>query len=291
MLRKQNSYVSRDVDSASPTASSLGLKIHRKVTLDNPAILEQQLEALEHHKKQLEKRRKLNQTLSGNNKSIAIHFNAPKLSSSSLLMDVTLNPHNFSENANVTYANTLITSTTTSLGSIVGDDIKSNVYGNIIASSTAALNNIYSNIDYNTRQAGIGDKNVIASLGSFSKKKSVLSLSEDNSVYFAENGIMLPEDEVPPPPSPVSSSYSELRRATDVCKSNNMPQKDNNGQIYIAKPIVGYEIPHDHKISVASNDMRQLYINKPTYTTNDEFNNYNTRTQVGVLSYYNGWAI
>ncbi|KAM7341346.1 lipoma-preferred partner zyxin isoform 2-T2 [Cochliomyia hominivorax] len=259
LLRKQNPFSLRDDECSLNSPGSLALKSRRKVTLDNPAILEQQLEALEHHKKQLEKRGKLNQNYSNNSKSVALHSNALKLSSSSLFTD-DLNPHNFIEKQNVTYANTANKNTPSTSG-VTGANAISNIYGNVNASG----NNIYSNIVYDKEQqdqACVAELNSSVSQIPQPQKKSVSTTNDDNSIYFTRNGSMNAEDEIPPPPSPVSSSYSELRRATEIGKS-----------------VIGYELPNDHKLSGVSNDMRQLYINKPPYTTNDAFNKYNTAIQ------------
>lgn len=280
LLRKQSSYDSRKCDS--PVNSSLGLKPRRKVTLDNPAILEQQLEALEHHKKQLEKRGKLNQNFSNNSKSNVLHLNAPKLSTSSLLTD-DLTSNSFMENSNVTYANTIHSTTPSSTGAS-NNNSKLNIYGNIITHPSNATSNIYSNVAYNKEeqeQTCAGEQTASLQQMPLLNKKSITTASDDNTVYFANNGSIIAEDEIPPPPSPVSSSYSELRRATEVFKTYNTPKKDAINaaadEIGISKSIIGYEVPHDQKIS---GDMRQMYINKPAYPSNEAFNKYNTGIQV-----------
>lgn len=66
------------------------------------------------------------------------------------------------------------------------------------------------------------------------------------------------EEELPPPPSPVSSSYSELRRATAMPSypSQNYQQL-NNASV------------HGHHRNVGRNDLMQTYANsyQPDYGT------------------------
>ncbi|XP_075159440.1 lipoma-preferred partner zyxin [Haematobia irritans] len=242
LLRKQSS-----------TSSTMGgtgispLIASSKVTLDNPAILEQQLEALEHHKKQLEKRGKISSQNDTSTLTKSKLSTIPKLSSTSLLTDVDIKPQLSLDSSCATYANMRRSPSLTSpvMG---GNPNRNNVYGN--------MNNIYTNIQpINPPQSDLGD----------------------GSIYYAHNMAMLPEDEIPPPPSPVSSSYSELRRATEVFKTNSTPNKPittSNDQMGVAKPISGYGLPLDHKGLVSANDSRHMYMNKP-YVANTAYNNYN----------------
>lgn len=254
LLRKQNSTSSvMSGPGISPLISS------SKVTLDNPAILEQQLEALEHHKKQLEKRGKINQ--SDTNAVPQSKFSTiPKLSSTSLLSDASLKPQLSLDNsscatyANMRHTNSPSLSSPVMLGGAGGGigNYKNNVYSNI--------NNIYSNVQPATSPL------------------QPLNDQGEGSIYYAHNMATLPEDDIPPPPSPVSSSYSELRRATEVFKTNNQshkPMTTSNDQICVAKPVSGYGLPLDHKSHPSvSNDSRHMYMNKP-YVSNMGYNNYN----------------
>uniref|UniRef100_A0A1I8PPB1 LIM zinc-binding domain-containing protein n=1 Tax=Stomoxys calcitrans TaxID=35570 RepID=A0A1I8PPB1_STOCA len=246
LLRKQSSTSSIMTGSGvSPLISS------SKVTLDNPAILEQQLEALEHHKKQLEKRGKMNSHKDSNAVPKSKLSTIPKLSSTSLLTDVSIKPQLSLDNASATYANMRRSPSLTSpvMG---GNSFKNNVYSN--------LNSIYSNVQPVSPSQPLP-----------------LPDSGDGSIYYAHNMAMLPEDEIPPPPSPVSSSYSELRRATEVFKTNNTTHKPiaaASDQICVAKPVSGYGLPLDHKAHPPTNDSRHMYINKP-YMANIGYNNYN----------------
>lgn len=288
LLRKQSLY-SSNTDRTSSTPSSLPLKARRKVTLDNPFVLEQQLEALEHHKKQLEKRGKLYLNSSSSSKIISPNLNTPKLSSASLLTEVDINPHNnFLENSDITYANAS-NNTSTPLTPSTADNInvKANVYGNLLplnslSTSTTAIGNIYSNVAYdkNQEQRICAEEQHNAPVGKmlYSSKPNA-----DNNMCSANNSLIA-DDEIQPPPSPVSSSYSELRRATEVFKTI-VPKKtstinSSHNQMNVPQTIVGYEMPHDHRLPGAAMDIRQLYINKPLYAPNDSFGNYNTVLQV-----------
>ncbi|XP_005175415.1 lipoma-preferred partner [Musca domestica] len=227
-----------------------------KVTLDNPAILEQQLEALEHHKKQLEKMGKITNRNDSATVSKSKLSTIPKLSSTSLLSDVTIKPQLSLDGSSATYANMRRTNSPSLLspgGGGGSNSIKNNLYSNV--------GNIYSNLQPSSTSQSLTDPG-------------------DGGIYYAQNLSMLPEDEIPPPPSPVSSSYSELRRATEVFKTNNAAHKPiaaSNDQMCIAKPVSGYGLPLDHKAHVAGNESR--YINKQ-YISNMGYNNYNNMQQV-----------
>ncbi|TMW44792.1 hypothetical protein DOY81_010128, partial [Sarcophaga bullata] len=212
----------------------------------------------------------------------------PKLSSASLLTNVDNIPHNnFLESSDITYANAS-NNTSTSLTSSTADNInlEANVYGNILrlnslSTSTTAIGNIYSNVAYNKNQEQriCAEEQHNASVGKmlFSSKSNA-----DNNMCSASNSLIA-DDEIQPPPSPVSSSYSELRRATEVFKTI-LPKKTPtinsfHDQMNVPQTIVGYEMPHDHRLPGAAMDIRQLYINKPLYAANDSFGKYNTVLQ------------
>nr|XP_017011830.1 LIM domain-containing protein C4F6.12 isoform X2 [Drosophila takahashii] len=134
------------------------IPINRKTTLDNPAILEQQLEALAYHKLQMEKKG---------------------------LLGVQIQPSQSINSFPEPQSNSLR---------------KSSIYGNInlekselLSKETGVSANTYSNV----HEAGLPHKMLSV----------CTNLLSDNET----------EDDVPPPPSPesaVSSSYSELRRAS-----------------------------------------------------------------------------
>lgn len=277
LLRKQNLYNSSNVDTTSST-SSLPLKARHKLTLDNPFILEQQLEALEHHKKQLEKLGKLHPNSSRNSNTTTTNLNTPKLSSASLLTDGAINLHNnFLENTDITYANAssnmsspIIPSTADNINS------KSNVFGNILP--------IYSNVAYHKNQ----DQTVCAEEQHNAPASKMVFATKPNvdSNLCSVNNSLIADDEIQPPASPVSSSYSELRRATEVFKTN-LPKKaatinSSDSQMNIPKTNIGYEVPTNQRQPVSAMDTRQLYSNKSLYATNDGFGGYNTVLQVLV---------
>ncbi|XP_032312053.1 zyxin isoform X1 [Drosophila ananassae] len=140
-----------------------------QTTLDNPAILEQQLEALAYRKLKMEKNGLLGLQIQSSQKSKTI----PKLSSSSL------------RNSTI-YSNTNL------------EKFK-NVKKNVEPYSCKSITT-----EYNTRQFYLN-----------------ISTSGYNN-----------EEDLPPPPSPVSavsSSYSELRRASNtlIKPKNSLQDKDN----------------------------------------------------------------
>ncbi|XP_016944212.2 uncharacterized protein Zyx isoform X1 [Drosophila suzukii] len=167
------------------------IPINRKTTLDNPAILEQQLEALAYHKLQMEKKG----LLGGQVK--------PPQSANS-----------FAEPISNTYSKNLI-------------------YGNInteqkelVTKETDISATTYSNV----HEAALGPSHKMLSV--------CTNLLLENEV----------EDDVPPPPSPesaVSSSYSELRRASTAFNkptgsSQNKQKLNPSLQMYANQ----YELQH-----------------------------------------------
>lgn len=153
------------------------------MTLDNPAILEQQKKALEHHKKILEaqNQRKMTPTppvTEQNNSAGSIYENQknPQIYSNSKKPD-----------------------------GLIYSNIIHNSSGNMRTMTTDPKPsvNFYSNIPYNSGSSHLDDIPPPAPLD-----------------IQVPAGFTDAEDDLPPPPSPVSSSYSELRRATD---SNGYP--------------------------------------------------------------------
>ncbi|XP_068152626.1 zyxin [Drosophila tropicalis] len=174
LMRKQPIYAIQN--SEKPNSS--------KSTLDNPAVLEQQLEALAYHKLQMEKRGLLGP---GNMKSVA---SIPKLSSNSLS----------NSSSDIIYSN--LRPSTENCTSRSGDF--KGLYGNMSSLAESADPNVHlADSNTNTIRRGAGSE-------SGSRMLSICT----NSMSDKEI-----EEELPAPPSPVSavsSSYSELRRATDV---------------------------------------------------------------------------
>ncbi|XP_017126202.1 paxillin homolog 1 isoform X1 [Drosophila elegans] len=171
------------------------IQINSKATLDNPAILEQQLEALAYHKLQMEKKG---------------------------LLGVQINPTKSAQNFRELPLRTLSKSSIYSNINSVPNTEKSELSREV----TGVLSNTYSNVHET------GSKDV----GSFaSSSHKMLSVCTN---LFLENDTE--EDDVPPPPSPesaVSSSYSELRRASTVFNKPmdslpNNPKSSSPLQIY-----------------------------------------------------------
>ncbi|XP_017463611.1 PREDICTED: uncharacterized protein LOC108357005 isoform X2 [Rhagoletis zephyria] len=191
------------------------------VTLDNPVVLEQQLEALTHHKRQLEKKGLFLQQPRKNEIPSTDVTGFPKLLANCQAND------NYT--SGVIYSN--VRSTPDKLESSVSsltlnpmsdnakysDEANSERYiaKRITDSKTMRYND--ENADRNQLDSPIFRKqNEFYSNMVFeeSKQDYIPPLSTELSIDANE----ATDEETPPPPSPVSSSYSELRRATDAFK-------------------------------------------------------------------------
>ncbi|KAM8702775.1 hypothetical protein ACLKA7_005137 [Drosophila subpalustris] len=172
LLRKQPPiYATKIAENSSGSSQS---------TLDNPAVLEQQLEALAYHKLQMEKRGLLGSKAQPTEQLVT---SIPKLSSTSL------------SGRNAAIYNNLKTCT---------DNTKPKYMHLTTRSENSANSTLYSNI-----QQACPEKNLhpISTMESLPGQLSICTNSLSKKDF---------DDELPPPPSPVSSSYSELRRASDV---------------------------------------------------------------------------
>ncbi|XP_055857914.1 lipoma-preferred partner homolog isoform X3 [Episyrphus balteatus] len=215
LQRKQPSYTSHHIYS------------NNKVTLDNPDILDQQLEALEHHKRQLQKKGLLQK-----NKVVV-----PKLSSASFLNDSSSNGSDVTCAKSYMYSNIkpsrggggigggeLCSSSSSSIDIRRKENDPLNVYSNInhkqqaqafgaVAGNdnlTTATNNfIYSNVNFENNVDDLPPPPPPPPL-EISTALNITDPLEYN------NQCSVTDEDIPPPPSPVSSSYSELRRATDI---------------------------------------------------------------------------
>ncbi|XP_067628713.1 lipoma-preferred partner isoform X2 [Eurosta solidaginis] len=194
---------------------SLHRSLDTNATLDNSLVLEQKLEALAHHKRQLEKNDHILKERKNNEKYDY------RISS----------PHSVDGNpTNVIPAN--LRSTPTQL----------NVFTSSRPKNSQNLNTNYSigsNADRSDTKGSVGAENSL----SFTEKANSTAVSTRNDIYsnifFDGKGQYESpplsvgsidntfeycssnnDEETPPPPSPVSSSYSELRRATDVFLKN-----------------------------------------------------------------------
>ncbi|XP_026846817.1 uncharacterized protein LOC6602546 isoform X2 [Drosophila persimilis] len=156
-----------------------GKPSNSKSTLDNPAVLEQQLEALAYHKLQMEKKGLLGLQM----QSAKSNINVPKLSSNSL-------------GNSIIYSNIKTPSDST----LQTENIPS-IFGRTSTEPSTLYSNVHST-DANTND-------IVSSLRSLPRMLSVCT----NSLSEKER-----EEDMPPPSpvSAVSSSYSELRRATNL---------------------------------------------------------------------------
>lgn len=189
-IRKQNAYS------------------NMKMTLDNSIILDQQLEALEHHKKQLEKR--------------AASVGRDSVASGPASLEKDPNIGASPSGGYHVYTNV--------------DHLSSGGGKPAIGANPDAV--VYSNIRYQVQQPSnseeinaasrVTQNQIVYSNVGFGELPPPppfeippvpaplnLALDSSNFDYRPQTN----EDDLPPPPSPVSSSYSELRRATD-----NFPQ-------------------------------------------------------------------
>lgn len=204
LLRKQPIY-------ASPSGNlEKSNQIGSQSTLDNPAVLEQQLEALAYHKLQMEKRGLLGLKVHPTEQPVR---NIPKLSSTSLsgrkLTGTNASNYNNS-NLNLNTSANNIKSECVQL-STPPEKSAISLYSNIQQTCAQKTSN------FPTMEPGVLPGQLsICTVSSLSKKDL--------------------DDELPPPPSPVSSSYSELRRASDVFNKTALNLQENN----VTAPIISH---------------------------------------------------
>ncbi|XP_043657484.1 LIM domain-containing protein C4F6.12 isoform X1 [Drosophila teissieri] len=191
-------------------------EINRKSTLDNPAILEQQLEALAYHKLQMEKKGLLG---------------VPAKPTQSL--------NSFSEPLSKTLSKSLIYCNLDSVH-------KSEKRSELLTEETQITASTYANVH---------EADVKAKGSSHSSTQKMISVCTN---FISNNEI----DDLPPPPSPesaVSSSYSELRRATSEFNKpidylQNVQTSNSSLQIYANQ----YALQHD-AISKNSSTYDSIY--------------------------------
>ncbi|XP_023158982.1 uncharacterized protein LOC101449673 isoform X1 [Ceratitis capitata] len=187
------------------------------VTLDNPAVLEQQLKALSHHKLQLEKKGAFLQPQICSEENTTVFSNV--MSNSQKVVDIT---------SNVIYSNTLVPSSgngaTTPIKNNTAEHYTEKVLGSPTKLTSYTENKSQRCLTYQLDNKIFPAENDIYSNFIFQYTKqensppllsSTLCVDaiEATSTYCNHQ-----DQEILPPPSPVSSSYSELRRATNVFK-------------------------------------------------------------------------
>uniref|UniRef100_A0A1B0FII6 LIM zinc-binding domain-containing protein n=1 Tax=Glossina morsitans morsitans TaxID=37546 RepID=A0A1B0FII6_GLOMM len=247
-----------------PIQSTQSLNNKLAVTLDNPIVLEQQLEALAHHKKQLEKRGKL---LPNPVASVQPSLSGiPKLSSTSLLA--------FKHNE--LYGTENLQANCANMGTEVSRD--ANVYINVLQNRQPPVQMLAS-----PKQSITNLLYEKSSLAGETSPSPLIDVGRNEAKDFFN----VPDEEILSPPSPVSSSYSELRRATDVFKINN--SSDSNQQCTtkessdVAKPVPSYGQHNVSKYATAANEKlkaaenHQFYVNK---VYNNDYKDYNPMSQV-----------
>lgn len=283
LQRKQSSFVDHHIYS-------------NKVTLDNPDILEQQLEALEHHKKQLQKKGLLQK-----NNII------PKLSSASFL----------NENSSVSGSKINNTLKKTNDLPVLKGSVYSNTQPGILDASSNQivrqekndLKNLYINSNHKQKAEHFAaeednlppEKNFVYSNAIFDGKVDDLPpppLEISTAVNFKNSleynmACSVADEEIPPPPSPVSSSYSELRRATDIfpkLPSYSMSACSNNDLEKIKKDsnlLNSHTGVQNSEISM-SGGPQQIYMNM--VFQNNDYNTYESQSSQGSfgqsLDYY-----
>ncbi|XP_034485420.1 lipoma-preferred partner homolog [Drosophila innubila] len=198
LFRKQPTYATQSAE--------------KSATLDNPAVLEQQLEALAYHKLQMEKRGLLGLKGHATEQHSTVP-SIPKLSSTSL------SARNLTSSQNASAYSNLRT-------------CPDNTKPEYMHLSTRSENNasiLYSNIQQTVTQKNLKP---ISSMEPLPGQLSICTSS------FIKKDF---DDELPPPPSPVSSSYSELRRASDIFnKAVVNPQENNVIHGQLPMPVVSH---------------------------------------------------
>ncbi|XP_026839112.1 uncharacterized protein LOC6555826 isoform X4 [Drosophila erecta] len=178
-------------------------EMNRKTTLDNPAILEQQLEALAYHKLQMEKKGLLG-----------------------LQAKPTQSVNSFSEPLSKTLSKSLIYCNLDSVH-------KSAERSELFTETTKITASTYANVH---------EADIKAVGSSLSSTQNMISVCTN---FISDNEI----DDLPPPPSPesaVSSSYSELRRATsEFNKPIDYLQNDETSNPSLQIYANQYALQHD----------------------------------------------
>ncbi|XP_037024287.1 lipoma-preferred partner homolog isoform X2 [Bradysia coprophila] len=236
--------------------------INMKLTLDNPAVLEQKLEALEHHKRVLEnqQQRRLQLQQKGEQPGYGSNSNSYRRADGPVS-----NGSKIYENQSRLYEN--MKSNEPTYGSL-NKSIPSNNHD-----KRADGGLVYSNIMHGNSNGRNGSANKTDTRNPYSNMTYDGNLQDDlpppppmdlpPQLTLADNDYHLNhpnEEELPPPPSPVSSSYSssysELRRATGMPSypSQNYQHLNNAGV-------------HGHHGNVGRNDLMQTYANsyQPDY--------------------------
>ncbi|KAH8272497.1 hypothetical protein KR044_011887, partial [Drosophila immigrans] len=188
LLRKQPLYGTQNGEKMGSSQS----------TLDNPAVLEQQLEALAYHKLQMEKRGLLDFQVQTKCKPLT-NMSSTSLSARNLTSQIAY-----------------------------GGDLKKTIPDDILKSINSRSE--YSNtVLYSNIQPSSTHKNLDLNYLPTEQLPGHLSIC---TTSLSKKDI---DDELIPPPSPVSSSYSELRRANDVFnKAIVDSQKSSAIQLHIA---------------------------------------------------------
>ncbi|XP_055922358.1 zyxin isoform X2 [Eupeodes corollae] len=270
---------------------------NNKVTLDNPDILDQQLEALEHHKKQLQKKGLLQKNKIQAKSSSASFLNESPIGSSSGDLCLLKN-NNAVPSSSKSYMYSNLKPTTGAVGCLSEVRRKNNdglkVYSNISHTKQinafgaapednlpAGNNFIYSNVNFENNVDDLPPPPPPPPLEMSAGLNITDQLQYNNQCNVAE-------EDIPPPPSPVSSSYSELRRATDIypklpsypmlAYETNVNAKANSGISTLSNQAAQHP-------ELSSNDQQQqqTYMNMSYH--NNDYSSYESPSSQGSSTY------
>ncbi|XP_049315653.1 uncharacterized protein LOC115065952 isoform X2 [Bactrocera dorsalis] len=225
-------HYSKQMDS---TSNALH-KSSPSATLDIPAVLDQQLAALTHHKRQLEK------------KAICLSQQNPR---EKLISDAI----NFAKSSLYTLeTEDCISNIIYSKPHIFSSHVDSTAIDANVSESPSDTESVLNDLRQRNPSKYINQK----------KKDSVADVpqSHELSIDVIENTLEcsnLQPEEILPPPSPVSSSYSELRKATTVFKKTFHPCYVKN---------------HESKVNCNDSNIHDLCGPYMNVTCSNDFNSY-----------------
>ncbi|XP_050339312.1 uncharacterized protein LOC126765675 isoform X1 [Bactrocera neohumeralis] len=265
-------HFSKQMDS---TSNALH-KSSPSATLDIPAVLDQQLAALTHHKRQLEKKAICLSQQNPREKLISEAINFAKSSSYTQETEDCISniiyskPHIFSSHVDSTAVDANVSESPSDTESVLNDLRQTNPRKYFNQKPDANLIKTQDNDDIIHMRSKMSSKLFCEE----TKKDSVVDVpqSHELSIDVIEGTLECSNhqpEEILPPPSPVSSSYSELRKATTVFKKTFHPCYVKN---------------HESKVNCNDSNIHDLCGPYMNVTCSNDFNSYCTTLQTDYNS-------
>ncbi|XP_039967607.1 LIM domain-containing protein A [Bactrocera tryoni] len=265
-------HYSKQMDS---TSNALH-KSSPSATLDIPAVLDQQLAALTHHKRQLEKKAICLSQQNPREKLISEAINFAKSSSYTQETEDCISniiyskPHIFSSHVDSTAVDANVSESPSDTESVLNDLRQTNPRKYFNQKPDANLIKTQDNDDIIHMRSKMSSKLFCEE----TKKDSVVDVpqSHELSIDVIEGTLECSNhqpEEILPPPSPVSSSYSELRKATTVFKKTFHPCYVKN---------------HESKVNCNDSNIHDLCGPYMNVTCSNDFNSYCTTLQTDYNS-------